>query len=250
MVCDWTPIFSECGGEDGSCSHLDSMNADLSEVVQEVGVTWLWEATMRRFGNCPVTILPCNQGCSSYGSSPPWVPYRTAAGWVNVGCNRCGNDCSCTHVDQIILPTSGTVTEVVVDGSELSEDAWRVYNRKILARIDGGTWPTCQDLAYATTPEFSVTYTPGNDVPAMGQLAAGSLICQLARRLCGQSCDLPANATNVSRQGVSIVLDPGMTTGLWVIDQWIDMMNKGVAKVWTPSMSRPLIASSTFVDSA
>jgi hypothetical protein len=153
-------------------------------------------------------------------------------------------------VDQIILPTSGTVSEVIVDSSELSEDAWRVYNRRILARIDGGSWPTCQDLAYATTPEFSVTYTPGNDVPAMGQLAAGSLICQLARRLCGASCDLPANATNVSRQGVSIVLDPGMTTGLWVIDQWIDMMNKGVAKVWTPSMSRPLIASSTFVDSA
>lgn len=243
MVCDWEPIFSECG-EDGSCTHLDSMNPDLALVVEEVGVTWLWESTLRRYGNCPVTILPCNQRCSSYGSSPPWVPYRTAGGWVNVGCNRCGNDCSCTYVSQLVLPTAGTVTEVIVDSEILSPDAWRVFNRRLLTRIDGGSWPTCQDLTYETTPVFAVTYTPGAEVPAAGQLAAGSLICQIARRLCGQACELPANATSISRQGVAIALEPGAATGIWMIDQWVDMMNKAVSKVWSPNLSRPLIASS------
>jgi hypothetical protein len=245
MVCDWTPMFSNCG-EDGSCTHLDSMPADLSDVAQEAAVTWLWEATLRRYGNCPVTILPCTQRCSTYGSSPPWVPYRsTTGGWVNVGCNRCAvDDCSCTRVDQIILPTAGTVIDVEIEGEVLSEEAWRLYNSRILARIDGGSWPTCQDLAYETTPTFAVTFTPGTEVPAMGLLAAGSLSCQLARRLCGQSCELPSNATSISRQGVSILLEPGVATGIWLIDQWVEMMNKAMSKVWSPGLRGPLVASS------
>lgn len=239
--CDWPVNYASCEGT--VCTHMESVDPTIVLALEEQAATWLWEATLRRFANCPVTILPC-QRCASVGGSPPWVPYRTAGGWINVGCNRCGNDCSCGFVDQIILPTAGTVNEVIVGGLPLPAEGWRVFNRRILARLDGGSWPTCQDLAYETTPEFSVTYTPGAELPELGNILAGQLACQLARRICGQSCDLPANVTAVTRQGVSILIEPGMDTGIWLIDQWVEMMNKSGSKVWSPGLNAPLIATS------
>ena len=241
--CDWPVNYATCEGD--VCSHMDSVDPIVVPIIEQQAAYWLWEATLRRFSNCPVTLLPCNRRCASYGASPPWVPYRTAGGWVNVACGRCGLDCSCTFVDNLILPTAGTVLAVEIDGDVLSVDAWRVYNRRHLTRIDGGSWPTCQDLAYVTTPNFSVTYIPGAEVPEMGGILAGQLACQIARRICGQSCELPANATAVTRQGVSILIEPGTATGIWIIDQWVEMMNKAVSKVWTPESRVPFIAPVT-----
>jgi hypothetical protein len=238
-ACDWEPIFSECG-EDGSCTHLDGMNPDLAAAVEVAGVTWLWEATLRRYGNCPVTILPCLASCSGYGSpftagNPPWVPYRTSGGWINVACGKCGASCSCSSISEIVLPTVGTVLTVTEDGVELEADDWRLDNHRRLVRL-GGTWPTCQDLSFVETPAFSVTYVPGLALPAMGQLAAGTFLCQLARRLCGAKCDLPSNASAVSRQGVSVTLDPLAGTGLWVVDQWVEMVNRAFPRVYSPDV--------------
>jgi hypothetical protein len=102
--------------------------------------------------------------------------------------------------------------------------------------VDGGVWPTCQDFT-ADPPTWEVTYTPGLEVPEMGRIALGSLVCQLARRVCGQACDLPANVTAVTRQGVTIALDPTTETGLWIVDQWVAMVNRPLAKVWSPDLS-------------
>lgn len=240
--CDWNPLFSDCG-EDGTCTHVDSLHPDLSHVVQQAGVTWLWNATFRHYGNCPVTILPCLKQCSGYGSYPAWVPYRTSEGWVNVSCGTCGSSCSCSSISEIVLPTVGTVSEVSESGVVLDATEWRLDNHRYLLRLGGDSWPACQDLNYEDEPTLSVTYTPGHSVPSMGQLAAGTLICQLARRLCGAKCDLPANATTVSRQGVSIALDSTTGTGLWIIDQWVEMVNRAVSKVWAPSLRPPFVTS-------
>lgn len=123
-------------------------------------------------------------------------------------------------------------------GVSLPPTSWRLDNHRLLVRIDGGSWPTCQDLSYSETPDFAVTYIPGLDLPVQGQLAAGTLSCQLARRFCGAKCDLPANTTAVSRQGVSITIEPGADTGLWVIDQWIGIVNRAIPTVRSPDISR------------
>ncbi len=234
-ACDWDPLFADCA-EDGSCSHLDSMPADVAEAVQTSAIEWLWDATFRRYGNCPVTILPCKRTCSGYGSWPAWLPYRTAGGWTNVDCGRCGNDCSCSSVDQIILPTIGTVLGVESNGIPLPSTSWRLDNHRLLVRIDGGEWATCQDLSYEETPTLAVIYVPGLEVPSMGRLAAGTLICQLARRYCGAKCDLPANTSSVSRQGVTIAIDPQAETGLWVVDQWVEIANRATPRVYSPDV--------------
>jgi hypothetical protein len=231
--CDWDPIYSDCEGD--TCTHLDSMDPALAEVVQAAGVTWLWEATLRRYGNCPVTILPCLRQCSGYGSWPAWVPWRTAGGWVNVSCGRCGSSCSCSSISEIVLPTTGTVLGVAESETVLDSSAWRLDNHRYLVRLDG-SWPVCQDLSYVEHPSLAVTYIPGLPVPAMGQLAAGTFICQLARRLCGASCDLPANASAVSRQGITITLDATTETGLWVVDQWVEMVNRATPRVYSPDV--------------
>jgi hypothetical protein len=237
--CDWSPTYIDCEGD--TCIHLEGLNPTAAEAVLGLAATWLWYATMRRYGNCPVTILPCRRGCSSMGGWPAWVPFRTATGWVNVGCGRCGgDDCSCTSIDQIVLPTAGEVVAVELDGAPLTDEAWRVDNRRYLLRTDGGVWPTCQDLSFnpslGESPSFAVTYIPGLPLPSAGEIAYGMFACQLARRACGERCELPANATAVTRQGVSILLDPGSMTGIWIIDQWVQMVNKAASQVWTPDM--------------
>lgn len=232
-VCDW-PVQG-CD----TCCDLD-VHPDVLAATQTMATEWLWEATNRQFGNCPVEILPCAKGCS--GSGNQWVPYRTASGWTNVGCGTCADTCSCTSLSEIILPTPGTVLSVSSNGFSLPPEAWRVDNMRRLVRLDGGRWPTCQDFT-ADPPTFAVIYTPGYEVPLQGQLAAAALACQLARRACGEKCDLPANTTQVTRQGVTITIDPGKETGLWVVDQWVQLMNRPHATITSPDVgvlrSRP-----------
>jgi hypothetical protein len=58
--CDWEPTYAECG-EDGTCTHLESMPVEVAEAVLQAAVSWLWEKTNRTYGNCPVTVLPCRR---------------------------------------------------------------------------------------------------------------------------------------------------------------------------------------------
>lgn len=231
-ACDWPLIYTQCEG-DGSCAHLESMDEQTAEAVEASAVDWLWEATNRRFGNCTVTFLPCINGChNNYGQM--W-PTRLAGTWVNVGCAICVDTCACSAPSQVILPTKGTVIEVRLDGVPLAAEDWRVLNHKYLIRVDGGAWPACQDLT-ANPPTWEVDFIPGNPVPQMGQIAAGLLACQLARRFCGQACELPANTSSVTRQGVTITLDPTTMTGIYLIDRWIELMNKAQSRVWNPDV--------------
>lgn len=230
--CDWNPTYVNCG-EDNSCLHIDALDPVAAAAVMEAGVYWLWEASHRRFGNCPVTIRPCLRGCET---GRMWRPYRSTSGWVNVGCGSCGDRCSCSHFSEVLLPTIGEVLAVESHGVSLPPGSWRVDNMRRLVRVDGGVWPRCQDVT-ADPPTWAVTYIPGLPVPEMGRLVAGTLICQLARRFCGEKCDLPPNTTQVTRQGISITLTPGDNTGLWQVDQWLGLVNRPMARVHSPDLA-------------
>lgn len=219
---------------------MASLSPTMAEAVEAAAAEWLWETTNRRFGNCEVGFRPCMKRCGGgigVFSGPAWSPYKESGSWFNVACGRCGDSCSCTSISELILPTVGTVTEVLMDGVAMPDASWRVDNMRRLVRTDGGRWPTCQDMT-ADPAEWQVNYRPGLDVPTQGRIAYGAFVCQMARLVCGEKCSLPAGVTSVVRQGVAINVAPAAdaVTGLWIVDSWTAMVNRPQAKVWSPDL--------------
>lgn len=182
----------------------------------------LWERTHRRFGLCTVTLRPCGEDCfSSFPawplagwSNPGWSwPFPALVGgrWINLACGYCGNHCSCTTVHRIRLPSPvATVDEVKVDGAVLDPSAYRVDDWKWLVRLDGESWPRCNDLNLADTEvgTWSVTASYGEMVPTLGSLAVGQLANEIYKACpgsTGSSCLPLATVRQVTRQGVTTV---------------------------------------------
>lgn len=248
-ACTWDPLYSDCDCE-GTCCHLGDLSPTMTDAIVGAATEWLWTATNRRYGNCPVTIRPCMKNCyggytggHNLGSWPAWVPYKTTSGWYNMACGSCGDSCACSHVSTVVLPTTGSVQSVALDGVEMATSDWRLDNSRYLIRLDGGQWPRCQDMA-ADPPTWTVTYTPGLAVPEHGRIALGMLICQMARLACGDKCQLPAGVVSVVRQGVSINVAPTTeaVTGLWMVDSWMSMVNRAPARVWWPEINPTRVA--------
>ena len=243
--CTWPLIGCEADG--ATCPHLDGLDAVAKAAVEEAATAYLWNWTRRRYGLCSVTLRPCRDDCGgstyrgatgvpiagTYGHTVggSWVPVLVNGDWYNVRCGGCGSRCSCTVVHDLVLPGPvDSVTEVKVDGAALDPSAYRVDNHRRLVRLDGEGWPWCQNMAEADTEDgtWSVTYMQGTPVPAGGQIAAGTLACELAKAVCGaDDCRLPTRVQTITRQGVTIGvldtfegLDAGKT-GLWAVDSWV-----------------------------
>jgi hypothetical protein len=269
--CSWPVSYSDAK----PCSAL-SADPTVRSQAETMATEFLWRWTGRQFGLCPVTIRPCRQNC--YGglstftggeprvlgqamgglySRSPFYPMMFNGEWLNVACGRCGNSCDCGYTPSISLPGPiDSITEVVVNGVALPATAYRVDNYRHLLRIDGGDWPTCQDLsadsaagsASASRGTWQVTYQRGSAVPAGGQVAAGLLACEFAKALVGDAgCKLPQRVQSITRQGVTVAvldtfadLDKGRT-GIWLIDSWVASIMKpaGRSRVYSPDLARP-----------
>lgn len=122
---------------------------------------------------------------------------------------------------------------------ELSASGW-------LTRIDGKGWPLC-----GTEGPTTITYAKGLAPPAGGISACVNLAIELVRSWCGdQGCAIPANATQVTRQGIAITMDASAflkdrRTGVPIVDLWIESVNprrkSGTrpireATVWSPDL--------------
>jgi hypothetical protein len=103
----------------------------------------------------------------------------------------------------------------------------------MLVRVDGESWPRCNDLTKADTEvgTWSVTFTVGQPVPEGGKWAVGELACQLLRAARGEDCRLPRTVSRLVRQGVTIEF-PDMVelfknglTGLYLVDLFIKSVN-------------------------
>ncbi len=224
----------------------------------------LWERTKRRFGLCELTLRPCRRSCAPYGALawlnnwlPTWGgsggwgwPYPALVGgrWYNMGCGICENDCSCTILHQIELPTPvAQILEVKVDGDVLDSSEYRVDNWRWLVRLGGDEWPLCQDLNLADTEvgTWSVTATYGEVVPTLGLFAVNELALDIARSCVGQECGVPSGVVKqVQRQGVTkIFLSSEYVngqTGLKLTDRFFNTYNptqSGVATVY--NIDRP-----------
>jgi hypothetical protein len=212
----------------------------------------LYEVSGRLFtGLCdPVTVRPCRDGCSCWGPSSlglgPW--YWSSAAWGAGGWgwgNECGDRLGCRPLSRIRLAGYPVreIVEVLVDGAVLpalddnGNPNYRLDRWRFLVRMDDPgppvqprSWPACQNLALDETQPgtFAITYRSGVDPPELGRRAASELACQLYASCAAAKCVLPAGATKVTRQGVTVErgllanwFDPTKPTGLVALDLFL-----------------------------
>lgn len=246
---DVPPLPDLCWPIDAACAtEFATFDAAVQERSAALAVQTLRMLTGYQVGGCPVTLRPCRAQCISgyYPGTSVLAPYVNGSGdWLNVYCGNCVGDCSCSALQQIALPLPvGRVDEVKVDGATLPVTAYRLDNPGWLVRLDGGTWPTCQDLALDDTAvgTMSVTYLNAEVVDGLAAYAAGVLAVEFAKACAGAKCRLPTGVTEISRRGTTMTLPGGLftegLTGIREVDVFILAHNPYLQKmpstVWSP----------------
>lgn len=247
---DASDNISSCGVWDyvPSCDLSDiTGSAAVSGAALEAATEVLYALSGMRFGLCTVTIRPCRRDCSGASSLGGWWEYGSwprptffNGTWYNIVCGGCEGDCSCTVLEEVKLPRDVyDIVEVKVDGVVVSGTGYDLQYTSagpMLVRIDGGTWPVCNDVTKSddSVGTWSITARYGEPVPKLGQLAVGELMCEFTRALAGdENCQLPPNTQTVTRQGITIeMLDPNTVfenglTGLRFSDRFINTYNPG-----------------------
>jgi len=232
-VCGWTIDPSTLGVCD---DWLDRPEA-LRNAAVSMASLYLWAATGRQYGVCPVAIQPRQNMLAPeiYRDYPIWPgqdpvvsgPYLFGGRWFNRGCGSCCNSGGCAIA---LRGPVVSVIEVIVAGEVVQESAYRVDVSKgayLLVRTDGQCWPSCG----AEPDDFQVTYGLGRELPLALQVATALLACEYAKHLAGGACALPARMTRLSRQGVELEVDTGSaadgTTGIRQVDDVVASLNPG-----------------------
>jgi hypothetical protein len=239
----------------GLCSPWNDYTPEVQDAAIRFASTYLWGATGRRYGVCPVSVRP-SQGRgaelayqtfevrSGDGLGVPGGPFLFSGQWFNAGCATacCGNQACAVvlrgpvaYVDEVLVGA-----EVVPPSSYRVDITGGVY---LLVRIDGLCWPACQN--YTAEPgepgAFEVTYGLGVAPPAALLDAAAMLACEYAKGLTGGPCKLPSKMTRLSRQGVEVELEPASgedgKTGIREVDDLVAVLNPSKRK------SPPLLLS-------
>jgi hypothetical protein len=208
----WDPIW---------CGELSTAAMSVTGDAVTMATEVLWQLSGQRFGLCEVTLRPCRNDCAEgYGTFDQWWPgvggsFRSGGGprpwwfngvWANV-CGGCGGSCSCTLLDEALLPApTREVVEVRLDGIVMDPSLYRVDENRKLVRTDGQLWPMCQDMALDDSQPgtWSVTITVGEDVPALARRAVGELAAEFAKDCAGEECQVPYDVTSLNRQGISL----------------------------------------------
>lgn len=242
----------------GVCPGWSGYTEETKESALALATFWLWAATGRRYGPCPVTVRP---GGQVFGEAPvyqtfetsvpgmgfPGGPFLFAGRWFNAGCASacCGTSaCAVTLRGPVYA-----IDEVLVDGDVVPPSAYRVdvtSGAWLLVRVDGECWPACQNFTRPTTEEgtFEVSYEIGKAIPAALELAAAMLACEYGKNLTGGACSLPAKMTRLSRQGVEVEVaapDPATDrSGIKLVDDVVAMLNpsglKSPPRVLSPDL--------------
>jgi hypothetical protein len=207
----------------------------------------LYVRSGRQWSINTLTVRPCGMQYQGDPYQWPWLQAYLSSDsqwsmwpriwWgleMNCGCGQ--GDCSCTELQKIdlaLLPVI-QVTEVLQDGAVLSPAAYRVDDYRWLVRIDGETWPYCQDMSVDVSQvnTWAVTFTYGRPPPVAGQVAVSELARQILLSFAGSpSCTLPQRVQSVARQGVTIqfvelqeYLASGLT-GLPLVDLFLSTYN-------------------------
>jgi hypothetical protein len=251
MPCAWDVVTPP-----EMCADWDDYPQATKDSALWLASTWLWGATGRQFGACPITVRPSQArggevlyrsfevipGAQS-GLGTLGGPFLFGGRWFNSSCASacCGSGCA------IVLrgPVS-SVEEVLVGEEVVPPSAYRVdvtQGTYLLVRRDGECWPTCQNFTADEGEEgsFSVTYDIGRALPEALAIATAMLACEWAKGIAGGPCKLPARMTRLSRQGVEVEVAPQDPaegfTGIKEVDDIVSTLNPSKRK------SPPLLLS-------
>lgn len=202
-----TPWIS--GDDVADCCSVESTSGFEFDAVADQASALLFELSGRLFpGECgPRTVRPpCICSCGYQVLSRGHIVGPWDWGYWNWNlCDFCLVSCSPSRVKLAGYPVR-EITQVLIDGSVLAPTEYTLYQRRYVTRLNDGRWPVRQDLTLADTEDgtWSITYTYGADVPALGASAAAQLACELYKECNGEACALPKGVTRVSRQGITI----------------------------------------------
>jgi len=240
----------------GACSTWNDYPVETQDAALALASSFLWGATGRRYGVCPVVVRPNQRSAGEVlyqtfeasvgrdGMGVPGGPFLFSGRWFNAGCASacCGNRACAVVLRGPVFD----VDEVLVGAEVVPASAYRVDitgGVYLLIRIDGECWPVCQDFTAepGEAGAFEVTYGMGRPVPTALAYAAALLACEYGRYLTAGSCKLPAKMTRLSRQGVEVELEApasdGEKTGIREVDNVIFTLNPSGLK------SPPLLLS-------
>lgn len=234
------PCTTWLTGEDVAecCSEAEvGTSYGLLDDAADAASQLLYELSGRRWvGLCSREgVRPCHGGCTcgvqvlSRGHLV-YDPYL----YPGTACE--GRSCWCQDLSRV--PLAGwvrEVTQVKIDGVVVDPSVYRVDEHKWLTRVDGGRWPACANGARADTEDgtFSVSYTYGQSPPMAAIAAAKQLACQVYMQCAngGAECDIPAGASRITRQGITIERQffrrtkEGWQTGLDAVDYFLNTFN-------------------------
>lgn len=234
--CSW-PIIYTCE---------TPVDGDVQDWTEQMAIEILWAASGRQFGLCTSTYRPCVRGCEGgdgqinewniIGVKPllTWDPWAGSI-FASIRCGCAAQVCSCTRLEVLDLWDRPVrkVNEVIIDGDVLDESAYRLSKNRLL-RIDGESWPLCQDWTVDADQvgAWTVEYVHGRPAPFGGKVSAGILASELAKAVCNDdTCELPRRVQTVSRAGVTVgFVDPMQflaegKTGLYEVDLWLQSVN-------------------------
>lgn len=245
------------------CPGWTELPESIRDQALALAADQLWALSGRRFQTCEVCIRPCKTFCiccgntyqrpGMWGVRQGWGPYVNPQGqWVDCGC-ACASSC-CKAACAVFLDPGPADPDqpitVTIDGIVQPTDSYLVLNGNILVRrADFGCWPQCNDLTVpAADGGWSIAYHYGLRPPAAGLRVGAILACEIAKQCAGLKCRLPSNVTQLSRDGVSLTLDPKafIDTGLTFLPEvnaWLRQVNPyGLFQpgdVWSPDTEAP-----------
>lgn len=194
----------------------------------------LWRRSCQQFGLCTITrarVLPLC--CHAYTWRAGWGYYPTR-GWGGCGCGGY----EFLPIDLGVAPVA-SVQGVWIDGDALDPANYRVDDWRRLVRTDGNTWgPTTLQPDQGGDVTIEVSWTYGLTPPPDGKLMAALLACKKAGQI-ADTCAPSANATQINREGVTIVLNaPDGDTGIVLVEEWLGNFQCGGGGIFDPGAHR------------
>jgi hypothetical protein len=212
----------------GDCGCVAPPSPEVVAEAVEAASEILYTLSGRQYpGLCEAIFRPCGSHCN------------------------CEYDvCGCNRLPRVFLAWDMvTVSTVAIDDvPPLDPSAYRLENGW-LVRLDGGTWPCCQNMAAELGEEgaFAVIGTRGALPTPLAIRAVKALATELVKACTpNESCALPDRVINIVRQGVQFtLLDPmeflsSGRTGLYVVDLFLAAANPNglqrPSRAWSPDL--------------
>jgi hypothetical protein len=221
MTCLWPLPEGECFPAD-----WDALQPAQQERGRQLASRTIERLTGYQVGTCPVTVRLQPGGRQCCGGFDAVLLHggsgvvNWGGTWHNCGCGNALTDCEVTLPGPV-----GRIDEVKVDGVALATSDYHVEDERILVWTGAGDCPFPQGNSADVTVTYVNAYLPEPD----GLAAMATLAYEFARACAAKGCRLPANVTNIVRQGISMNVVagsfPGGKTGIHEVDAYLAQWN-------------------------